>query len=243
MTELTGSDPANSLEPELHIPGLPSDEEIATSILKSVPSDPLHMVTHGTEVARRARSDAKSKAFMLANRPRPDYYPEPDPRELEKKAREAKLLVGPGPNATPYENQLFQQRIEEQQLLRDIGKLTDKLAEVVRMDPARGPDGRLIPGKFVPVYPQSPERRAAMEYELEKLHGDLLSLHGERGERERAKALEASVEAYKGAYRRQFVQAQAKKLADKKALEHEIEERSEQVLAARGLRLGSDAQR
>lgn len=243
MTDITGSEAANPLDPELHIPGLPSDDEIAASILKGIPDDALHMRTNGTVTAERARSDTKHKAFNLAHRQRPDYMPAPDPAKLEEKVREAKLLVGPGPDATPYENELFQQRVEEQQLLRDIGRLDDKLKEVVRWDAEKGPDGGIVSGSFTPIYAYSDDRRAAMQYELEDLQDKLVGLHGDVGLRRREVALAASVEAVKQAHRRQFIHAQGARLADKKALEQEIEERSEQVLATRGLKLGADAQR
>jgi hypothetical protein len=243
MTDLPGSHATNPLDPELHIPGLPSDDEIAAQILRSIPDDPLHMRTAGTVIAEQARESSSHKAFNLAHRRRPSYMPEPDKAQLEQKVREAKLLLGPGPDASPYENELFQQRIEEQQHLRGIAGLEKQLGEVVRMVPARGSEGQLIPGKFEPVYAYSADRRAAMQYELEDLQDRLMDLHGASGLRRREKALSASVEAKKRALRAEYVRVQGQKRAEEKALDAEIETLSNSALRRRGLNLEADAQR
>lgn len=186
------------------IPGMPSDEDLRSEISKT--GSPRYWNPFG---------DAETNTTDLSA-----LAPEAATRVMN-----ARLAAGPGPHGNKYQWAVFERHRKAQELVREYEQLDGGLNEVGGYDPGTGAE--------IPAI-QSPERRRAMNLRMQQITGELARIKGEPGERKLEEALKEAIKARKVAYRRQYVQSEAKRRAAQSALDAEIEKAAEGYRSAGG---------
>lgn len=135
------------------------------------------------------------------------------PPGVADKVIQARLQLGPGDTGTPWQIALFDHQRRIINLEKEQARITDELTAVSSFDPATG-EG---------ISAASPNRQKALTNRLSEVGDELRRLHGEPGRLKLQKALDEAVKVQKARYRREYVQAEAKRRAAADTLEGEIE--------------------
>lgn len=129
----------------------------------------------------------------------------------------ARLLTGPGPNANAFQRKAFEQRNRLVELEKEEARLMDDMLGNRGFDPETGE----------PIPLLSPARSNAAVHRLSAIAEERRRISGEPGRIAMEKALEKAVAEARERHRRQYIQAEAKRLAEARAMQDEIERLAE----------------
>lgn len=186
------------------IPGMPNDDELRDELVKT--GSPYHW---------NPFNGGPRDPDELANLP----------EEAAKRVLDARSEVGPGPNGNKYQRAIHDRYRRTQELGREYERLDSDLNEVGGYDPGTGEE--------IPAI-QSPQRRRAMRIRMQEIAGEMGRIKGEPGDRKLEKALNEAIKDRKVAFRRQYIQTEAKRRAAQSNLDAEIERAAEGYRKAGG---------
>lgn len=127
---------------------------------------------------------------------------------------EARVIAGPGPNATPWQRAIHAQYQRMAELEQEQSRILAQLDEVRGYDPETG--------KPIPML-SSPERRKALSYRLAEIADDKARIEGEPGQRKLEKELAKAVVAEKRRIKHAYMIAEAKRRAAVSEMDAEID--------------------
>ncbi|MDF7775802.1 hypothetical protein P1X14_11140 [Sphingomonas sp. AOB5] len=204
-------DNEDPFDPNIVVPGMPSDDEIRKSLVAS--ADVLMFPTHN--------SPPRQRPFDLSG-----YS-----AETRDKIIASRLRVGPGEHANHYQRAVHNQFMKHYELRREADRLTDDLTANAGFDPVTGD----------PIFLYSPERRKGIVDELARIADELKRIEGNPGRENLAKELEIAVVKEKAAYQRRYIEAEAQRRAQTNAMEDRIQRRAADIRRGSvGLNLAND---
>lgn len=220
----------------------PEDKGIADSILAMDPFDTPSGVSYPSELKlsnlkvtalppelrRRVETDLKDIPFDQ----RAGKEPELVAKAIQSVRGTTRRLIGNGPNALPYHQEMLTIANEYEAAQREADRIFDELGEVSHHDTVFNE----TTGKqeAIPVFAVQGGRREAMESRLKELHyksGLLMHAnggHGPEAQRRLAKSLQESVGVLKKQQQDAFEMAEAKRRAAVNEQERRINERADQ---------------
>lgn len=154
---------------------------------------------------------------------------------LREKAVQTRALAGPGEGANDFQRERFNIAAERHRAEKEIFRLTEQLAEVIRWEPVLDDTGKQVVDpqtgqpKVTPVEAVQGDRRRGMERAIADLEHKINLLDGPEGDLRERRALHAAVEAEKAR------KAQAEELREAQARGDQMarEERINRIAEAR----------
>lgn len=129
----------------------------------------------------------------------------------------ARMLIGPGPNANAFQRKAFEQHSRLMDLEKEEARLMDDMLGNRGFDP--------VTGEPIPLL--SPARSEAVVHRLSAIADERRRLNGEPGRIAIEKALDEAVAKARERHRREYINAEAKRLAEARAMQDEIERLAE----------------
>ncbi|MBF9151253.1 hypothetical protein [Novosphingobium jiangmenense] len=164
------------------IPGMPSAESIRTELLR----------TAGPEYWRpNGEQDGKPTDFTGL------------PEETRNKVLGARVLQGPGPSATPYQQAIFDQHQKAIALEKEEARLLERMTEIKGYDRDTG-EG---------ISSTSEDQMVALSHLLTQVQRERALLMGEGGQIRLRRKLEESVRKVQERHREAYIMAEAKRRA------------------------------
>lgn len=183
---------------ETEIPGMPSDDAIRAELRRT--GGPAYWKPFGTAEAGNGY-DGRPTDFSTVS------------PEAKEKILSARLQVGPGPTGTPYQHALWAYHNEQIALEKESAQTLERMTAAT-YDRETGEA----------ILTSTHDQRQADSYRLSQIEAELERRRGPVGEARLERALTKAVEAEKARYRREYIQAEAKRRAAQSALNDEIEQ-------------------
>lgn len=173
-------------------PELPSDDELRDEIVRT--ATPEHWNPHG-DGPRATALDYKAL-----------------PPDVAAAAIEARLQIGPGRHANPFQLAVFEQHRRDRELSAEAARLTEDLTA------NRGFDRDT--GEPIPLF--SPERRKAIVDRLAAIGSEKARIKGKPGELALEKALEQAIKFERDRRIQEHIQREAERRAEAQEVEEAI---------------------
>lgn len=185
-------------------PALPSDDEIRDEIVRT--AGPEYWDPHGNG-PRAEPIDYKAL-----------------PPEMAERALAARLEIGPGPKANPFQLAIFEQHRRDRELAAEAARLTEDLTANRGFDPTTG--------EPIPLFSES--RRKAIVDRLAVIGADQERMRAAPGHRSLEGALARAVEAEKARRRQEHINREAERRAEAQEIEEAIAHRAALLRKSRG---------
>ena len=182
---------------DIEIPGAPSEAAIRAELVR----------TGGVEYWKPLGTAEEGNGYNG----QPTDFSTVSP-EAKNKILSARLQLGPGPTGTPYQHALWQHQRRLAALESERDSIYERMSAVT-YDPDTG-EG---------ISKASEDETKANSYRLSQVLAEIKLHEGAAGELKLQRALEKAVQSEKARYRREYVQAEAKRRAAADTLEGEIE--------------------